>query len=57
MLDKFVSQSTREVQLVMEQLKEKSKEFNEMIFEVKGEFEDECLRLRKERSDLQIMTA
>jgi hypothetical protein len=41
----------------MEQLKEKSQEFNEMIYEVKGEFDDECLRLRKERSDLQIMTA
>lgn len=28
-----------------------------MIYEVKGEFDDECLRLRKERADLQIVTA
>jgi hypothetical protein len=27
-----------------------------MIYEVKGEFDDECLRLRKERSDLQLLT-
>lgn len=27
-----------------------------MIYEVKGEFDDECLRLRKERADLQIVT-
>ncbi len=27
-----------------------------MIFEVKGEFDDECLRLRKERADLQLVT-
>jgi|LauGreDrversion4_2_1035121.scaffolds.fasta_scaffold549380_1 hypothetical protein len=40
----------------MDQLKEKSLDFNEMIYEVKGEFDDECLRLRKERSDLQLLT-
>jgi hypothetical protein len=39
----------------MDQLKDKAQEFHEMIYEVKGEFEDEVLRLRKERSDIQIM--
>jgi len=56
MLDNFTAQATRECQKVMDQLKEKPLDFNEMIYEVKGEFDDECLRLRKERSDLQLLT-
>ncbi len=56
MMDNFTALSTREAQKVMDQLKDKSQDFNEMIYEVKGEFDDECLRLRKERADLQILT-